>query len=89
MYCGRLWTMRQYAAFGDATFTNQRFKVLLGAGQTGLSCAFDLPTRMGLDSDYPHTEGRASDGHRHPTSNAERIRHLRVRSRSASALGVV
>jgi methylmalonyl-CoA mutase N-terminal domain/subunit len=55
MYSGRLWTMRQYAGFGDATFTNQRFKVLLGAGQTELSCAFDLPTRLGLDSDYPRT----------------------------------
>jgi methylmalonyl-CoA mutase, N-terminal domain len=57
MYRGRLWTMRQYAGFGDATSTNQRFKFLLGAGQTGLSCAFDLPTQMGLDSDHPRSEG--------------------------------
>src|SRR5665213_3160315 len=57
MYRGRLWTMRQYAGFGDATSTNQRFKFLLGAGQTGLSCAFDLPTQMGLDSDHPRAEG--------------------------------
>ena len=57
MYRGRLWTMRQYAGFGDATATNERFKFLLGAGQTGLSCAFDLPTQMGLDSDHPRSEG--------------------------------
>ena len=51
MYTGRLWTMRQYAGFGNAQATNERFKALLGAGQTGLSVAFDLPTQMGLDSD--------------------------------------
>ncbi len=57
MYRGRLWTMRQYAGFGTATSTNERFKFLLGAGQTGLSCAFDLPTQMGYDSDHPRSEG--------------------------------
>ena len=57
MYRGRLWTMRQYAGFGDAESTNERFKFLLGAGQTGLSCAFDLPTQMGYDSDHPRAEG--------------------------------
>ena len=57
MYRGRLWTMRQYAGFGTAEATNQRFKFLLGAGQTGLSCAFDLPTQMGLDADHPRAEG--------------------------------
>jgi len=51
MYSGRLWTMRQYAGFGNAQTTNERFKALLTAGQTGLSVAFDLPTQMGLDSD--------------------------------------
>ncbi|MCL1693321.1 MAG: methylmalonyl-CoA mutase family protein [Actinomycetia bacterium] len=51
MYTGRLWTMRQYAGFGDAKATNERFRSLLDAGQTGLSVAFDLPTQMGLDSD--------------------------------------
>ena len=51
MYTGRLWTMRQYAGFGDAEATNARFRTLLEAGQTGLSVAFDLPTQMGLDSD--------------------------------------
>ncbi|HMK99662.1 MAG TPA: methylmalonyl-CoA mutase family protein [Acidimicrobiales bacterium] len=57
MYRGRLWTMRQYAGFGTAESTNERFKFLLAAGQTGLSCAFDLPTQMGLDSDHPRAEG--------------------------------
>ena len=57
MYRGRLWTMRQYAGFGTAEATNERFKFLLGAGQTGLSCAFDLPTQMGYDSNHPRAEG--------------------------------
>ena len=57
MYRGKLWTMRQYAGFGSAASTNQRFKFLLDAGQTGLSCAFDLPTQMGYDSDHPRAEG--------------------------------
>ncbi len=57
MYTERLWTMRQYAGFGDATATNERFRSLLDAGQTGLSVAFDLPTQMGLDSDDPMAAG--------------------------------
>jgi methylmalonyl-CoA mutase N-terminal domain/subunit len=57
MYRGRLWTMRQYAGFGTAESTNNRFKFLLSAGQTGLSCAFDLPTQMGYDSDHEKSEG--------------------------------
>ena len=57
MYRGRLWTMRQYAGFGSARSTNERFKLLLDAGQTGLSVAFDLPTQMGLDSDSPRAIG--------------------------------
>jgi len=57
MYRGKLWTMRQYAGFGTAASTNERFKFLLDAGQTGLSCAFDLPTQMGYDSDHPRAEG--------------------------------
>jgi methylmalonyl-CoA mutase N-terminal domain/subunit len=57
MYRGRLWTMRQYAGFGTAQETNQRFRYLLDAGQTGLSVAFDLPTQMGLDSDDPMAVG--------------------------------
>jgi methylmalonyl-CoA mutase N-terminal domain/subunit len=57
MYRGRLWTMRQYAGFGTAAETNERFKLLLAAGQTGLSVAFDLPTQMGIDSDSPRAAG--------------------------------
>ncbi|HLG68723.1 MAG TPA: methylmalonyl-CoA mutase family protein [Acidimicrobiales bacterium] len=57
MYRRRLWTMRQYAGFGTAEATNERFKFLLAHGQTGLSCAFDLPTQMGYDSDHPRAEG--------------------------------
>jgi methylmalonyl-CoA mutase N-terminal domain/subunit len=53
MYRGRLWTMRQYAGYGSAEETNQRFRFLLGHGQTGLSVAFDLPTQCGYDSDHP------------------------------------
>jgi len=57
MYTERLWTMRQYAGFGTAEATNERFRHLLAAGQTGLSTAFDLPTQMGYDSDHPMAEG--------------------------------
>ena len=53
MYRGRLWTMRQYAGYGTAEETNNRFKLLLEQGQTGLSVAFDLPTQIGYDSDHP------------------------------------
>ncbi len=57
MYRGKLWTMRQYAGFGTAEETNDRFHHLLEAGQTGLSVAFDLPTQMGYDSDHAMAEG--------------------------------
>jgi methylmalonyl-CoA mutase N-terminal domain/subunit len=57
MYRGRFWTMRQYAGFGTADESNQRYKYLLGQGQTGLSVAFDLPTQIGYDSDHPMAEG--------------------------------
>ncbi|MGC1414647.1 MAG: methylmalonyl-CoA mutase family protein [Candidatus Acidiferrum sp.] len=57
MHRGRLWTMRQFAGFGTAEDTNQRFRYLLAQGQTGLSTAFDLPTLMGYDSDHPLAEG--------------------------------
>jgi methylmalonyl-CoA mutase N-terminal domain/subunit len=56
MYRGRLWTMRQYAGFGTAEESNQRYKMLLGKGQTGLSVAFDLPSQLGYDSDDPVVE---------------------------------
>jgi methylmalonyl-CoA mutase N-terminal domain/subunit len=57
MYRGRFWTMRQYAGFGNAKESNERYKYLLGAGQTGLSIAFDLPTQMGYDSDAAMSQG--------------------------------
>jgi methylmalonyl-CoA mutase N-terminal domain/subunit len=57
MYRARLWTMRQFAGFGSARDTNERFCYLLSQGQTGLSVAFDLPTLMGYDSDHPLSEG--------------------------------
>ena len=57
MYRGRLWTMRQFAGFGSAAETNERFRFLLDHGQTGLSTAFDMPTLMGLDSDHPRSLG--------------------------------
>jgi methylmalonyl-CoA mutase N-terminal domain/subunit len=57
MYRGRLWTMRQFAGFGTAADTNQRFRYLLDHGQTGLSTAFDMPSLMGYDSDSPRSLG--------------------------------
>ena len=57
MYRGRLWTMRQFAGFGTAVETNERFRYLLDHGQTGLSTAFDMPSLMGHDSDHPRSLG--------------------------------
>jgi methylmalonyl-CoA mutase N-terminal domain/subunit len=57
MYRSRLWTMRQFAGFGSAADTNERYKYLLANGQNGLSVAFDMPTLMGYDADDPHSEG--------------------------------
>jgi methylmalonyl-CoA mutase, N-terminal domain len=57
MYRGRPWTIRQYSGFGTAEATNERWRLLLAGGGTGLSCAFDLPTQMGYDSDHPRAEG--------------------------------
>ncbi len=57
MYRGRYWTMRQYAGFGTAAESNERYKYLLDRGQTGLSVAFDLPTQIGYDADHPMAEG--------------------------------
>ncbi|OGW38244.1 MAG: methylmalonyl-CoA mutase [Nitrospirae bacterium GWD2_57_9] len=57
MYRGQFWTMRQYAGFGTAKESNERYRYLLGAGQTGLSVAFDLPTQMGYDSDSAMADG--------------------------------
>src|SRR4030095_10327770 len=57
MYRGRLWTFRQFAGFGTAEETNERFRYLLDHGQTGLSTAFDMPSLMGHDSDHPKSLG--------------------------------
>ena len=57
MYTGRPWTMRQYAGFGNAAESNERYKQLIAAGTTGLSVAFDLPTQMGYDSDHKLAHG--------------------------------
>ncbi len=57
MYRSRLWTMRQYAGFGDADESNRRYRYLISKGATGLSVAFDLPTQMGMDSDHPLAAG--------------------------------
>src|ERR671919_2340453 len=57
MYRGRLWTMRQYAGYGTAVESNQRYRYLLAQGVTGLSVAFDLPTQMGYDSDHALARG--------------------------------
>ena len=57
MYRGRFWTMRQYAGFGSAQESNERYRYLLNQGQTGLSVAFDLPTQAGYDSDHPLSMG--------------------------------
>ena len=57
MYRSKLWTMRQYAGYGDAEESNKRYKYLLNQGTTGLSVAFDLPTQIGYDSDDPMAEG--------------------------------
>jgi methylmalonyl-CoA mutase N-terminal domain/subunit len=57
MYRTKLWTMRQFAGFGTARETNQRFRMLLAQGETGVACVFDLPTLMGYDSDHPRSFG--------------------------------
>ena len=61
MYRTRLWTMRQFAGFGTAEDTNERYHYLLEHGQTGLSVAFDFPTLMGYDSDHPRSEGEVGE----------------------------
>src|SRR4051794_41784302 len=57
MYRGRLWTMRQYAGFGSAQESNERYRYLMSQGVSGLSVAFDLPTQIGYDSDHPLAAG--------------------------------
>src|SRR3990167_9216250 len=62
MYLERIWTMRLFAGFGTAEETNKRFKMLIAAGQTGLSTAFDMPTLLGLDSSNPRARGVVGTG---------------------------
>jgi methylmalonyl-CoA mutase N-terminal domain/subunit len=85
MYRGRLWTMRQFAGFGTAEETNERFRYLLEHGQTGLSTAFDMPSLMGHDSDSPRSVGEV--GREGPVITSvrrgrPRRRSLRSRSRT-------
>ena len=65
MYRGRLWTIRQYAGFASAEESNERYRYLLSAGQTGLSIAFDLPTQLGYDSDDARALGEVGGRRRH------------------------
>ena len=77
MYRGRLWTMRQFAGFGTAEETNERFRYLLDHGQTGLSTAFDMPSLMGHDSDHPRSLGRGGPrgrGHRLARRHGDALR---------------
>ena len=70
MYRGRLWTMRQFAGFGTAEETNERFRYLLDHGQTGLSTAFDMPSLMGHDSDHPRSRGRGRAARAWPSTRS-------------------
>src|SRR5215510_12765757 len=72
MYRGRLWTMRQFAGFGTAEETNERFRYLLDHGQTGLSTAFDMPTLMGYDSDHARSARSGGRGWRSTRSPIRR-----------------
>ena len=85
MYRGRLWTMRQYAGFGTATQSNQRYRYLLAQGVTGLSVAFDLPTQIGYDSDDPMAlgeVGKVGRGHRLDRGHGGAVRRHPARTRS-------
>ena len=70
MYTGRPWTMRQYAGFGTAAESNERYHQLIDAGTTGLSVAFDLPTQMGYDSDAPDRARRGRQGRASPSTRS-------------------
>jgi methylmalonyl-CoA mutase N-terminal domain/subunit len=78
MHRGRPWTMRQFAGFGTPSDTNERFKFLLGAGQTGLSTAFDMPTLMGYDADHARALGEVG-------REGTRSRRSRTWTRSSTA----
>ena len=85
MYRGRLWTMRQFAGFGTAEETNERFRYLLDHGQTGLSTAFDMPSLMGHDSDHPRSlgeVGREGVADRHARRHGDAVPGHRRSARS-------
>ena len=87
MYRGRLWTMRQFAGFGTAEETNERFRYLLDHGQTGLSTAFDMPSLMGYDSDHVRSlgeVGREGVADRLARRHGDAVRRHRPRRRSRS-----
>ena len=87
MYRGRLWTMRQFAGFGTAEETNERFRYLLDHGQTGLTTAFDMPSLMGHDSDHPRSLGEVGrEGVAVDTLDdmADALRRASTSARSAS-----
>jgi methylmalonyl-CoA mutase N-terminal domain/subunit len=87
MYRGRLWTMRQFAGFGTAEETNERFRYLLDHGQTGLSTAFDMPSLMGYDSDHAALarRGRARGrGDRLARRHGDAVRRASTSARSRS-----
>ena len=86
-YRSRAWTTRQYTGFGTPAETNERFKLMIDHGQTGLNVAFDLPTQMGLDSDDPLAEGRGGPGghgRRFPARLRDRLSTASTSTRSAS-----
>ena len=82
MYRGRLWTMRQFAGFGTAAQTNERFKYLLEHGGSGLSVAFDLPTLMGRDPDHPLSLGEVGKCGRGDRPRSRTWRRCSTASRS-------
>ena len=82
MYRGKLWTMRQFAGFGTAEETNERFRYLLDHGQTGLSTAFDMPTLMGYDSDHAARSARSA-ARASPSTRSRTWRRSSPASRSA------
>ena len=72
MYRGRLWTMRQYAGFGSAEESNQRYQYLLSQGTMGLSVAFDLPTQLGYDPDHARSRGEVGKVGVNPRTGSQR-----------------
>ena len=91
MYRGRLWTMRQFAGFGTAEETNERFRYLLDHGQTGLSTAFDMPSLMGHDSDHPRIARRGRPRgrrDRHARRHGDALRRASTSATSRSSMTI-